>query len=141
MKTTDTIGKYPMGALEMLEYLESVGRCFRELYFDNSNNIIKVDQETVDAIIVDFINHVAYSQCIDYALTAESFRKSDRNQNRHWYLHFALLKDIVWKNARSYKANRVIKVISSENIKGKIDEEKAKSIIDNMVGYICCELI
>ena len=67
MKTTDTKGAYSMRALEMVEFVDSAARNFRKSYMNEVNTMLDIQQDVLDAIIVDFVNSVAVSQCIDYS--------------------------------------------------------------------------
>ncbi len=103
MKTTDTKGTYPMRALEMVEFIDSAARNFRKSYMNEVNTMLDIEQDVLDAIIVDFVNRVAASQCIDYALYTEDLQKADRNQERDWHLNFDLTKRILRSRAENYK--------------------------------------
>lgn len=43
MKTTDTKGAYPMRALEMVEFVDSAARNFRESYMNEVNTMLGIE--------------------------------------------------------------------------------------------------
>ncbi len=140
MKTTDTKGAYPMRALEMVEFVDSAARNFRKSYMNEVNTMLDIQQDVLDAIIVDFVNSVAVSQCIDYALYTEDLQKADRNQERDWYLDFDLTKDILRSRAENYKHKGVCKSVMRNNhmnsVQKEFADETANKIVDDMVNYI-----
>lgn len=140
MKTTDTKGAYPMRALEMVEFIESAARNFRESYMNEVNTSLVVDQKVLDAVVVDFVNYIALSQCIDLALYTEDLQKTDRNKERDWFLDFDLTKQIITSNAEKYEANGVCKsVMRNSHMNGiskKFEDKDANTIVDDMVVYI-----
>ena len=136
MKTTDTKGAYSMRALEMVEFVDSAARGFRKAYMKKAN----IEQEIFDAIIVDFVNSVAASQCIDYALYTEDLEKADRNQERWYLLDFELTKRIIRETAENYKKEGVCESVMRNNhmndVKKEFADETANKIIDDMVKYV-----
>ena len=57
-----------VSAIELIEYARSLAVSIRENYSD-------IDQKVVDAILVDFVNFVGISQCVDYGLYTEDLLK------------------------------------------------------------------
>lgn len=140
MKTTDIKGAFSMRALEMVEFLDSAARNFRKSYMNEANTMLGIEQDVLDAIVVDFINSIAASQCIDYALYTEDLQKADRNQERDWYLDFKLTKDILRSRAEKYKCEGICKSVMTNNhmnnVQKEFANETANMIVDDMVNYI-----
>lgn len=145
MKTTDTKGAYPMRPLEMVEFIESAARNFRESYMNEVNISQVVDQKILDAVVVDFVNYIALSQCIDFALHTKDLQKSSKNQERDWYLDFGLTKQILTSNAEKYKANGICKSVMRNrhmnDISKNFEDKDANTIVDDMVVYIFEQLL
>lgn len=140
MKTTDTNGVCPMGALEMVEFVESAAINFRKSYMNEANTILNIEQDVLNAIVVDFVNTIAVSQCINYVLYTEDLQKADINQERNWYLDFDMTKKILRNNAEKYKSKGVRKSVMinrhMNNVGKKFTDETANKIVDDMVNYI-----
>ena len=140
MKTTDTKGAYPMRALEMVEFIESAARNFRESYMNEVNTSLVVDQKVLDAVIVDFVNYIAVSQCIDLALYTEDLQKTDRNKERDWFLDFGLTKKIITSKVEKYKMSGICKSVMRNShmndISKNFEEKDANTIVDDLIGYI-----
>lgn len=47
----------------------------------NKYNGEPISQNTVDALIVDFINYIGYTQCLDYGLYTSDLRREKREEN------------------------------------------------------------
>ena len=145
MKTTDTKGAYPMRPLEMVEFIESAARNFRESYMNEVNTSQVIDQKILDAVVVDFVNYIALSQCIDFALYTKDLQKSSKNQERDWYLDFGLTKQILTSNAEKFKSNgsceSVMRNRHINDISKNFEDKDANTIVDDMVVCIFEQLL
>jgi hypothetical protein len=47
----------------------------RNCHMNNLYPDSKVDPDTVDAVIVDFVNYIASTYCVDYAMYTKDLRK------------------------------------------------------------------
>lgn len=138
MKITDSKGVFPMLAGEMVEFIETVSKNFRQSYMNEVN--LLVDQKVLDAIIVDFVNYIALSQCIDLALYIEDLQKPDQNAEHNWVLDCGLIKRIIITKSSQYKKNGICKSVMRNchmnDIAKPFEEKDAQIIVDDMVVYI-----
>jgi len=47
---------------------------------DNIKLVVDIDQRVVDAVLVDFINYVGMSMCVDYGLYTKRLKEKEANQ-------------------------------------------------------------
>lgn len=144
MKTTDTKGAYPMAAIDVVEFIDSAVREFRKSYINTANTSLEVNTDVLDAIIVDFVNNLAISQGVDYALYTIDLQSPDKNSENNWYLNFSFIKFFLRKWAEKYKKSGVYKSVMRNahmnNVRKKFSDETANKIVDDIVNYILEQL-
>lgn len=72
-----------MTKIELLEYLTKIAKEYRmgcttsvarNQHMNETKGECNVEQNIVDAILVDFINHIGVDQCVDYGLYSKDLR-------------------------------------------------------------------
>lgn len=72
-----------MTKIELLEYLERIAKEYRlgcaasvarNQHMNETKGECDVDQKTVDAILVDFINYIGVDQNVDYGLYSKDLK-------------------------------------------------------------------